>query len=87
MQPRPGIPFYEWLAENNYLTDGGDVSYPHLSNEELAYWRFKAYRMIYFNPDFLKHVLGFTLNELSEILRMLKMGFRALPTVLKGIRD
>jgi radical SAM superfamily enzyme YgiQ (UPF0313 family) len=80
-QPEPNTPFYEWLIENQYLTEDLEVSYPNLSHEELAHWRLQAYKQIYLRPDFLKNIF-YSINRPDEIIRIFKMGLRALPSLL-----
>ncbi len=79
-QPHPTTPLYDWLVENNYLNKDGEVDYPHLTSEELSYWRFKAYKMIYLSPSFAKNML---FSNVSEVLRILKIAMRVFPHILK----
>lgn len=81
-EPHPTTPFYEWLKENGYLTEDGKVNYPHLTYEELSYWRFKAYRSIYLTPEYItSHVLR-SIYKPKELLRIIKAGCKALPNIL-----
>ena len=73
----PNTPLYEWVKKNGYL-NGGEVSYPHLSNEELSAWVRRAMRECYFNWKFIKRTI--TKNSgLEEIKRLAYHARHAIP--------
>lgn len=82
-QPHPSTPYYKWLKEKKYLSKTGEPNYPHLSLNNLQYWRFRAYREIYFGPKYLLARLWESIKEPSEFLRLIKVAWRGLPKVFK----
>ncbi len=84
-QPHPATPYHDYLEENNFLSEGGKPSYPEFSIEKLEYWRFRAYREIYFSPRYLlTRVLG-AIKEPSEAVRLLRVARRGLPKIFSHI--
>ena len=86
-EPHPTTQYYTWLKENDYIDQDGQVSYPHLSREELEYWRFKAYREMYFRPAYLAKRILESVHKPAELLRWVNAGVKALPTILKKQRQ
>lgn len=82
-QPHPSTPFYKWLKEKKYLTNDGQPDYPGLSINDLQYWRFKAYKEIYFGPRYLLTRLVDSFKNPSELIRLIKVAWQGLPGVLR----
>ena len=86
-QPHPSTPFYNWLKSKNYLSETGEPNYPHLSLKNLQYWRFRAYREIYFGPRYLLSRLEEAIKNPLEGFRLLKVAWRGIPKILKHKND
>jgi len=82
-QPHPSTPFYQWLKRKNYLSQNGEPDYPHISLEELQYWRFRAYREIYLRPKYILERIIDSIKDPSEFVRLIKTAIRGLPNILK----
>lgn len=82
-QPHLSTPFYQWLKANNCLNDEGKIDYPHLSLDELEYWRFYAYRKIYLSPQYIWGRFRDSLKNPSEFIRLIKVAFRGLPKIFR----
>lgn len=78
-QPHPSTPFYKFLEQKRFLTPSGQLNYPHLPLEKLEYWRFKAYREIYFSPKYLLTRFLGSIKEPKEFFRLIKIAWRGLP--------
>jgi len=81
-QPHPATPYYDYLKEKGWLKDG-KLNYPHLSLDDLEYWRFKAYRQIYFSPKYIFARLFESFREPQEFVRLLKVAWRGLPQLFR----
>ncbi|MDP2727612.1 MAG: radical SAM protein [Dehalococcoidia bacterium] len=81
IQPHPQTELYHRLNSQGLISPGGEVSYPHLSSNELSYWRFKAMRSIYLRPRYLGQLLS-SLKGPSEYASFLRAAFHVLPNIL-----
>jgi radical SAM superfamily enzyme YgiQ (UPF0313 family) len=52
----PGTPLYDWLRENDYLSNG-KCNYPHLSSEEIYRWNKWSLKSVYFSREYLLRLL------------------------------
>lgn len=81
-QPQKGTPLYDWLKKKGYMTKNGDINYPHLSYEQLNYWRFKAMRELYFTPGYVINTLK-NIDSAADLYRLLRTALHVVPNILK----
>jgi anaerobic magnesium-protoporphyrin IX monomethyl ester cyclase len=80
-QPHESTPLYRWLKRRKYLSNKGEINYPFFSKEKLSYWRFKAMREIYINPQYVIRVLKNT-NSIFELFRLSRTALYVIPNIL-----
>lgn len=86
-QPHPATPFYNWLKLKGYLTTDGKPNYPNLSIQDLEFWRFNAYKKIYFSFPYLSARLWEAVKNPKEGIRLMRVAKRGLPKFFKKLQN
>lgn len=80
-QPHESTPLYAWLAKRGFLTKKGDIDYPYFNRHQLSFWRFKAMKEIYLNPQYIFRTL-ISVNSFSELKRLFRTALYVVPNIL-----